>query len=292
VYLTTPDYLGEILDVRGIAQVCHGHGVRLLVDNAHGAYLKFLEPSRHPIDEGADMCCDSAHKTLPVLTGGAYLHLSKAAAEDLEAVRGRMAIFASTSPSYLILQSLDACNRILAGDYPTALRQCVQRLENSRRIALQNGIAAETREPLKLVLSPAHKGYTGLELADYLREMGIEPEFCDPWVVVLMASPCNSDLDFCRLDKALASLPSRPPVTLPIPERGKRPSRTRMTVREAIFSPCETVALKDAEGRICASPTVSCPPAVPIVVSGEVLDADAVRLLAAYGFDRVEVVRE
>ena len=79
VYLTCPDYLGFLPDLRPLARVCHAHGALLLVDNAHGAYLRFLNPSRHPMDLGADLCCDSAHKTLPVLTGGAYLHVSKKA---------------------------------------------------------------------------------------------------------------------------------------------------------------------------------------------------------------------
>ena len=75
VYITTPDYLGGLLPVREIAGVCRRYGVPLLVDNAHGAYLKFLPESLHPMDAGADLCCDSAHKTLPVLSGGAYLHI-------------------------------------------------------------------------------------------------------------------------------------------------------------------------------------------------------------------------
>ena len=75
VYLTSPDYLGGVQDIAALAPVCHGRGIPLLVDNAHGAYLRFLPGgSRHPLDLGADLCCDSAHKTLPVLTGGAYLH--------------------------------------------------------------------------------------------------------------------------------------------------------------------------------------------------------------------------
>ena len=77
VYLTSPDYLGGMADISSLAQVCRRYGPLLLVDNAHGAYLRFLTPSRHPLDCGADICCDSAHKTLPVLTGGAYLHLAK-----------------------------------------------------------------------------------------------------------------------------------------------------------------------------------------------------------------------
>ena len=111
VYLTSPDYLGNLADVEGIAKVCRARSIPLLIDNAHGAYLRFLEPSQHPISLGATMCCDSAHKTLPVLTGGAYLHLSPDAPFDAQTVRRRMALFASTSPSYLILQSLDLCNR-------------------------------------------------------------------------------------------------------------------------------------------------------------------------------------
>ena len=83
MYLTCPDYLGELPDVAALAAVCRRAGVLLAVDNAHGAYLKFLSPSRHPMDLGADLCCDSAHKTLPVVTGGAYLHIARQAPELL-----------------------------------------------------------------------------------------------------------------------------------------------------------------------------------------------------------------
>lgn len=79
VYLTSPDYLGNVADVAGIAAVCDEYGVPLLVDNAHGAYLAFTAPVCHPLALGATICADSAHKTLPVLTGGAYLHIAKKA---------------------------------------------------------------------------------------------------------------------------------------------------------------------------------------------------------------------
>ena len=103
LYLTSPDYLGNIADVSAIAEICHRYNVLLLVDCAHGAYLKFLENSLYPTDLGADMCCSSAHKTLPVLTGGAYLHLAKSIdADPLAAAKDALALFGSTSPSYLI----------------------------------------------------------------------------------------------------------------------------------------------------------------------------------------------
>ena len=103
LFLTSPDYLGNIAPIDKIAKVCKKYGVLLAVDNAHGAYLNFLPNNIHPISLGADMCCDSAHKTLPTLTGGAYLHISKTfnyfTKQD---VKNAMKMFASTSPSYLI----------------------------------------------------------------------------------------------------------------------------------------------------------------------------------------------
>ena len=127
VYLTSPDYLGNIADVGGISAVCRKYGVLLLVDNAHGAYLRFL--GRHPTELGADVCCDSAHKTLPVLTGGAYLHISEKAPKIFfEQAEAAMSIFASTSPSYLILQSLDAANRYLSDGYEAHLAAFAERV--------------------------------------------------------------------------------------------------------------------------------------------------------------------
>ena len=108
LYLTSPDYLGNMVDIAAISQVCRQKGILLMVDNAHGAYLRFLPESLHPVDLGADLCCDSAHKTLPVLTGGAYLHVAHT--DLLPYATNALALFGSTSPSYLILQSLDAVN--------------------------------------------------------------------------------------------------------------------------------------------------------------------------------------
>ena len=116
VYITSPDYLGNIADIKSLAEVCHRHGVLLLVDNAHGAYLRFLSQTQHPIDLGADVCCDSAHKTLPVLTGGAYLHISPRVSEKLSHMaKNALAMFGSTSPSYIIMQSLDMANKYITG---------------------------------------------------------------------------------------------------------------------------------------------------------------------------------
>jgi arginine/lysine/ornithine decarboxylase len=128
VYLTSPDYLGRRADLRAAAEVCRRRRVPLLVDNAHGAYLRFLEENQHPLALGADACCDSAHKTLSCLTGAAYLHLSSRAPEGwAQQAEEALSLFASTSPSWLILRSLDRMNLELAGDYPARLQRAAGR---------------------------------------------------------------------------------------------------------------------------------------------------------------------
>ena len=292
VYLTSPDYLGNIADIAGISSVCHAAGVPLLVDNAHGAYLAFLQENRHPIALGADMCADSAHKTLPVLTGGAYLHISKnAPAEYASRAREMLALFASTSPSYLILASLDAANAALDGGYPARIATAALRLATVRETAEKRGFACVGDEPLKLTLDATPLGYTGGTLADYLRSEKIECEYADERYLVLMASADNDDADFARLARALGTLPVRTPLTLaPPPARGER--EAVLSIRDAMLARAERVPLARALGRIAAAPTVSCPPAVPILVCGERIDAPALDLLSYYGIEEIDVVAE
>ncbi|MBO5416608.1 MAG: PLP-dependent transferase [Clostridia bacterium] len=291
VYLTSPDYLGNIADIEGIAKVCHAYGVPLLVDNAHGAYLKFLSPSRHPIDLGADLCCDSAHKTLPCLTGGAYLHISKNAdSEYLASARDLMALFATTSPSYLILQSLDLCNRYIAEDYPAQLRESADKLSSLRTRLADMGFSIAQTEPLKLVICAAESGYCGSDLAEILRENMVEAEFVDRDYIVLMATPQTHDSDLERIAVALSRISPKEPIQrenlLPcIAETSP------LSIREAVLAPSELVSVESAEGRICGAPTVSCPPAIPIVVSGERISKSAVDLFVRYGIKKIKVVR-
>ena len=290
VYLTSPDYLGNLADVRGIAEACREAGIPLLVDNAHGAYLRFLPESLHPLDQGASMCCDSAHKTLPVLTGGAYLHVAKGFEEYLPEARETLSLFASTSPSYLILQSLDLCNRYLSDGYTDRLAARVSEVESLRAALLVHGICAEQSEPLKLTLLPRSFGYTGDELSACLREARIECEFSDADALVLMITPENSSADLDTLKDLLLSLCARPA----LPEHaGVRLCGAPVSVgiRRAMLAPRRRVPVLDAEGLVCAAPTVSCPPAVPIAVSGDVITGEQISLFLHYGIREIDVVR-
>lgn len=285
VYVTSPDYLGHMQPVGQLAEVCHRYGVLLLVDNAHGAYLHFLPRAVHPMDLGADACCDSAHKTLPVLTGGAYLHLGRELASET-CVRQTLSLFGSTSPSYLILQSLDLCNAYLAGAFRQELARTVERVARLKAQLAQRQWLVEPSEPLKLVLGAL--GGNGDIVAQRLRQGGVECEYADPDHLVLMFTPCNPDADDARVLAALGEGPGQMkaemPCTMAPPERA-------MDIRTAMFSPVEEIPVAQAAGRICAAPTVACPPAVPVVVSGEVIGPDAAAVFAHYGVQTVLVVK-
>ncbi|MBQ7230756.1 MAG: PLP-dependent transferase [Oscillospiraceae bacterium] len=289
VYLTSPDYLGDLSDIRALAEVCHRHGALLLVDNAHGAYLKFLPQSRHPMDLGADLCCDSAHKTLPVLTGGAYLHLSG----ELDAVVGDQAknalmIFGSTSPSYLILQSLDRANRYLFG-YPDLLKYFLPRVETLKDRLRAHGYRLYGQEPLKVTIETKPFGYTGQRMADLLREAGMEPEFADRDHLVLMLTPELGADALEHIGQVLCSIPPREAISEAPPVF--RPARRSLSIREALLSPSEHLPVADCIGRILAVPTVGCPPAVPILLCGEVVDAHTVESFCYYGISECCVVK-
>ncbi len=291
VYVTSPDYLGNRTDLGSIAALCHRYGALLLVDNAHGAYLKFLENSEHPLDRGADLCCDSAHKTLPVLTGGAYLHASGNCPEELLPMMGRaMALFASTSPSWLILQSLDAGNVLLASEYPLRIRETAEWLCSMKQRLRKRGWKQSGDEPLKLTLCPKSKGYTGTELAELLQEKGIVCEFSDPDYLVLMVTPENTREELERLITELEQLPERTAIDTEPPVTGQPLQVLRP--HEALFCPFERIRSEESEGRILASPGVSCPPAVPIVICGERIDSSALELFRYYGIKFCDVVKE
>lgn len=289
VYITSPDYLGNLADIAGLAAVCRRHSVLLLVDNAHGAYLRFLQPSLHPMDLGADLCCDSAHKTLSVLTGGGYLHISAAAPTLLaQQADAAMALFATTSPSYLILQSLDAVNARLDDDYPHQLQAFIQEVSLLKQRLQQKGFVLLGHEPLKLTLSTKPLGYTGDGLADFLAAAGMVCEFSDPDYVVLMLTPELGSAALAQLESVLGSLPLLPPIlqappTLPHPQ-------PVCSLRQALFSPARDLPTADCCGKVLAQASISCPPAIPVVVCGERLDAQAIACLEYYGIHTCRVM--
>ena len=282
VWVTSPDYLGAMQDISALAEVCHRRGTRLAVDNAHGAYLHFLPDPRHPMDLGADICCDSAHKTLPVLTGGAYLHLSARCPEAMTSdVSSALSLFGSSSPSYLILASLDLANAALASGLPARLRQALEQTDRTKSSLTGSGWTVCPSDPLRITLRT-----DGAAASARLRNGAVEPEYADPEHVVLMVSPDNSPEDHSALLDALGC----GELSAPSPDARVIRGIPAMTIREALLSPRQTVRPEEAAGRICADVSAACPPAVPLVMPGERILEEHISLFRRFGLPSVSVV--
>lgn len=290
VYLTSPTYYGAIADIKVIADVCHRFGVPLLVDNAHGAHLAFLSESLHPTALGADLCCDSLHKTLPVLTGGALLHIGNLKYQ--EAARKKMALFGSTSPSYLIMLSADLALPYLQTQIAADIQVVAASLEELAAAAKAKGFLLPEfplSDPMRLTLGGAPLGYTGEALDTHLRKKGIEPEYAGGGFCVLMASPFNEESDYTRLHRAIEGIPSHQPLlqanlafTLP---------QQAVPLRGAVFAESETVPVEDAIGRVAAALVAPCPPGIALLCAGEHIAEDTALLLKSYGICMVDVVK-
>lgn len=289
VYLTSPDYLGNAADIKGISEICREKGILLAVDNAHGAYLNFLAENMHPLSLGADICCDSAHKTLPVLTGGAYLHISENAPELIkEKAQYALSLFASTSPSYLIMESLDKANKYLSENYREKLSAFCEKASVLKESLENIGYTFIGNEPLKLTLKAKEYGYSGTEIGEYISGKGVVCEFCDPDYTVMMLTPENTDKELSNLKKALESLPKREKIK-ELPPFLSKPEIV-YSLSEALYLPTESEKTENCLGKVCGSASVSCPPAVPVVIMGERIGKNEIELLQYYGVEECEII--
>lgn len=290
LYVTSPDYLGNITNIEALSRVCKESGILLLVDNAHGAYLNFMPENLHPIALGADMCSDSAHKTLPVLTGGGYLHISKSAPRFLtENAEGAMSLFASTSPSYLIMQSLDSANKYLSEGYREKLDCFVKKAAFLKEKLAKKGFELCGNEALKITIATKSFGYYGFEIAEKLAQSNIVCEFADRDFLVLMLTPEISDYELQMLEAALLEIEKKPAIVEAAPM--VQPLKKAMEIRNAVFSLQEEICVDKALGRILASYAVSCPPAVPVAICGEKIDRQAIEAFRYYGIDKIKVIK-
>jgi arginine/lysine/ornithine decarboxylase len=144
-------------------------------------------------------------------------------------------------------------------------------------------------EPIKLTLAPKSYGYTGTEISEILAHAGFVCEFSDADLVVMMLTPELSDETIKKLENALNAIPRRKAIT------EKPPTivvgNAVMSPREAIFKASETVDVRSSAGRVLAAPCISCPPAVPIAVCGEMITDKTVSLLEYYGINTINVIK-
>lgn len=281
VVITSPTYEGVVSDIASIAQICHAHGVPLLVDEAHGAhYLPFAEPlgwQGGAVAAGADVVVQSAHKTLPSLTQTAFLQVNGTLADDAEIER-QLDVFETSSPSYPLLVSLDGCTAWLQGQGRAAFAAWRKQLSDFDDVVrnlrhtpilchgadtLQNHRDFYAFDAGKILLRIGNRG------AEFLRQNGFEPEMVRGDDVLAMTSPCDAANTLPRLaqvlqkwDDTAQKLPS-PALTLP------QPGRAALPIGQAILQPCQTLPMQQAAGKISAEYIWAYPPGVPLLAPGE-----------------------
>ncbi|MDE6790022.1 MAG: aminotransferase class V-fold PLP-dependent enzyme [Ruminococcus sp.] len=288
LYVTSPDYTGKLSDIAYLAKICHKYNAPLLVDNAHGAHLAFMPENMHPTALGADMCCDSAHKMLMGLTGSAVLHTSSEYYAGC--LRQCMSMFASTSPSYLILASLDLCCKYISEKIRTDIADNLRYITDFKeKFGFLHFIDGD---PFHIAVNSGKSGYNGNMLAEFLRKNGIECEYSDDNMLILLMSPMSTQQDYIRISEVLEKILSyaEKQVISDMPFL-KNPPETALSIGQAVFMPCKEIPVEEAEGRICASVKVPCPPAVPIAVSGEIINKECIEIYRRYGIEKVMVIK-
>ena len=211
VYVTYPDYFGRVFDIGKLKAELSALNIPLLVDGAHSAYFKFLDYDkygdyRHPIDLCADMVCASAHKTLPALAGAAYLHVGEDLSDVIPDVKYALDIFGSSSPSYLIMASLDAFNAE-AGNFRSILGPFCDKTDNLKKEISDMGFNVCDSDPLRIVVRSDNR-FTGNDIASSIRAFKCEPECSDEDYVIMMLTPYNSNEDLNRIKDAFQFLKS------------------------------------------------------------------------------------
>lgn len=279
-YITSPDYYGEISDIAAIAEICHQRGALLLVDNAHGSHLAFMKDDLHPIHLGADMTACSLHKTLPVLTGGAALNIGNSALAN--EAKAAMALFGSTSPSYPIMASIDLCRAYLEQGGIEEYKSLGKRISEIKTLAKAHGLIQPEGlcDELRICINTSCAGIEEAKQTELFHSFGIEPEFCDGKNAVLICTPFNSSEDLERVERLISSLHGR--------SCADKPARIRlprqiMSPREAMLGETEQISTVNAAGRISADSSCPCPPGIPLIMPGELIDNETAELILRSG---------
>ncbi|HWS28581.1 MAG TPA: aminotransferase class V-fold PLP-dependent enzyme [Clostridia bacterium] len=283
VFITSPNFYGLCADVEAIARIAHENGALLLVDSAHGAHLPFSPLFPESPSKYADLWCISAHKTLSALTQAAILHLGKRCPLSEYDIRRTITLTQTTSPSYLLMTSLDwALFTARRADYASHIKRVAAVKE---RIQKLNGITVFGSElvgragiyavdPTRLVLDVSERGIDGRAASLSMEAMRVVSEMADARRIVFITAPVDKDEWYDMLFFAAEALPygqskaqpSRPPVL---------DHEAALSVRDAVLGKAELIPIEGCAGRIAAQAAGAYPPGIAAVFPGErITDAD------------------
>jgi arginine decarboxylase len=297
VLVTHPTYNGVACDVEGLAKMVHAERKLLLVDEAHGPHLKFHEDfPLSAMEAGADMCIESMHKIVSGMTQASILHARKPRV-DLARLRSVFQLLTTTSPSYILMCSLDMARMQMA----TQGRELLQRTLELARLGRQEinkikGLSCFGHEVVgqpgffdldetKLTVAVTDTGLTGYEVASLLnREFKVQVEYADLFSILLLLSIGNTEKDVRRLITGLQSIVERYATHQPLAAKRKLrlPTHTPeavMTPRDAFFAPTLKISFKEAVGRVSAEIFSPYPPGIPIIIPGEKVTREMITYL-------------
>lgn len=293
VFVTSPTYEGICLDVRTIAKICHKQGIPLIVDQAHGAHFPFS--AYFPEDAlaaGADVVIQSVHKTLPALTQTALLHI-QGGLVDRERLRYYLSVYQSSSPSYILMASIDNCMEQMEQKGEALFAAYTKRLENFRNSCMElkrlkligkevigrSGVVDFDNS--RLVISTEKSQISGYELSSHLRiQCHLQMEMASDLYVTGISSVADRDEDFQRLTHALYELDHSFDVDSRTRQKnlsGNCRSRelpkttSALPLGMALEQKKEWLEVNQCRDRICAAYLYLYPPGIPLVVPGELL---------------------
>lgn len=297
VVITSPTYEGYLSDVKAIGDICHRHGAVLLVDEAHGAHLGFCEYfTGSAVTAGADIVVQSLHKTLPSLTQTALLH-TQGDLVDRAQIQRSLAIFETSSPSYLLLASMDGClelletqGAVLFSQWQGRLEQFYQQMTGLEHLSVVQEPSG-VKDPSKIVISTAGANCNGTELKERLRQdFHIELEMAYGDYALAMTGMGDTDAQLEQLARALLALDASceaNPVAAVAYGLSALPA-VAVPMHQTHNKPRLAVAVSQAEGAIAGGYLWAYPPGIPLITPGEVLSGEILALcqtLEANGVD-------
>ena len=273
VYLTSPTYYGFCSDLSQICLIAHQNNMIVLVDEAHGAHFQFHDKlPKTALSQGADLCVQSAHKTLPALTQGAYLHSSGTIGRQM--IQNALDLLLTSSPSYLLMAYLDIARAVMEKDGKAIWDEIICRcqslpLDHLRTAKdFKGSYAISDTDPSRITV---FGDFSSFPFADYK----IAPEMANQTCAVFLPSAGNGQKDYGALEQLLSDLSDTNIRSFSPPPR----SQAVKPLRESFFSEKDTVPLTDSIGRICGSVIAPYPPGIPVLLPGELITKETVQYL-------------
>ena len=299
VIITSPTYEGVVSDIKSISEICHKHGAKLLVDEAHGAHFPFSDSfPDEALNCGADAAVLSLHKTLPSLTQTALLITNDS--ELSEILAENLAVFETSSPSYILMSSIEKCldfcenSKDKFKEYCCNLKTVREKLKNLKYLKIYDKSDTDFDYDIgKIVISTAKANISGTKLAEILRNnYQIETEMAYSDYVIAMTSVCDTEKAFDMLSDALISIDS---------ELSKGADTERVPLKNLYtgknFNACElykfnkeTIPFQNSEFRTSAEYIWAYPPGIPLIVPGEIISKELINYIEYLSACKVEIM--